>query len=220
MNQKYVFFSYCHKDQSIINSFAQKLRTEGYIIIFDEEMSAGDDWIIRAKRFIRSDDCECVIFFISDNSIISKPVLTELEYVKRYNKKYFAVMLDDDDVQTKFKKINKDPNISDDLVDVADQMQDYFPLTKLFVKNDSKAISEIIDSFKEMNIQRYNNEKSWGRFNYYRFGKETWGQPLLYDTPIQKDYRNYHCELQTGFEAFLGKTSSRDDRAEHDRDCP
>lgn len=153
MNNQYVFLSYSHKDQESIKQYANSLRKEGYKIIYDEEMSAGDDWLTRARHFIRSEDCACVVFFISDASIISKPVLEEVIYTKRYEKKYFSVMLDNEDVQTKFRKLNKNPNISDELVDVADQMQDYFPSTKLFIPNNEKTIQDIITAFKDMDIE-------------------------------------------------------------------
>ncbi len=138
--ENYIFFSYSHKDKNHLEFYEISLSKLGYNVIYDKEMSAGDLWNSRAKNFIRSEECKCVVFLISNHSVISNPVLTELEYVKRYNKKYFAILLDGETLQEKFKRMNASKEYSHEQIDIIDSMLDYFPQEMLYIKHELNSI--------------------------------------------------------------------------------
>lgn len=86
----YVFISYSHANNidNIINSFDK----HGYNVVFDNAMSYGEEWDLNARRYISSEKCKGVIIVVSENSLTSKPVLTEIEYTARFRKKFFCIM--------------------------------------------------------------------------------------------------------------------------------
>lgn len=138
--ENYIFFSYSHKDKSFLEFYENSLSKLGYKVIYDINMSAGDLWDNKAKNFIRSEECKCIIVLISDYSSISKAVLTELEYIKRYGKKYFAILLDGESLQEKFKRMNSSKQYSHEELDIIDAMLDYFPQEMLYIKHNSNSI--------------------------------------------------------------------------------
>lgn len=146
--QDYIFFSYSHVDKNLLEYYEINLTKVGYNIVYDKEMSAGDFWNDRAKNYIRSEECKCVVFLISDASAISKPVLTELEYVRRYEKKFFAILLDGENLQNKFKRMNASREYTSDQIDIIDTMRDFFPEEKLYVTHDAKSIDSVIKALE------------------------------------------------------------------------
>lgn len=146
--EEYIFFSYSHADKNILEYYEIHLSKLGYHILYDKEMSAGEFWNDRAKNFIRNEACKCVVFLISDASAISLPVLTELEYVKRYEKKYFAILVDGETLQNKFKRMLSSNMYTDNELDIIDKMRDFFPEEKLYVKHDSNSIENVKKSLE------------------------------------------------------------------------
>lgn len=87
----YVFLSYSHKDD--ISGILEKFRRRGYNVVYDDAMSYGEEWDLNARRYIGSDKCKGVVFLVSENFLVSKPVLTETEYAARFRKKSFCVLM-------------------------------------------------------------------------------------------------------------------------------
>ena len=144
---EYVFLSYNHEDTKELIYYKENLEKHNVNIKFDGHMHAGEDWEQKAKRFIRNIDCKCVIFFISDNSIKSEPLLIELGFAVKYNVPYFAVILDGDDIKSKFEKLRQE-RASDDVLDIAEGILDHFPDEKIYISHSENTISKILDSLK------------------------------------------------------------------------
>ena len=96
INKDYIFLSYSHKDS--IKEYITSLDNMGYNILYDEAMSIGSDWELRARRYISSPKCKGLIVFLSKDSIKSKPILHELEIAQRYGKPLFPLLLTGDTV--------------------------------------------------------------------------------------------------------------------------
>ena len=96
INQDYIFLSYSHKDS--IKEYITALDNLGYNVLYDEEMSVGTDWELKARRYISSPKCKGIIMFLSSNSVKSKAILRELEISQRYNKPLFPLVLNGNSV--------------------------------------------------------------------------------------------------------------------------
>ncbi len=153
MDLKDCFISYSHKDEKQVLDIVNKLKSKGYTILMDEMFSAGENWKEKAYEYVLS--TKCTIVFISDNSIISKPVLTEMEEAKdeseRDNYHYFAVLLDNEPIGDKYRKIKK---IADDVKDIriASNIYKLLPDENIYILNDSNVIDTICDSLTKYNI--------------------------------------------------------------------
>ncbi len=170
--QDYIFFSYSHTDKNLLEYYEINLSKLGYSIVYDKEMSAGDFWNDRAKNYIRSENCKCIVFLISDASAVSKPVLKELEYVQRYEKKYFAILLDGETLQSKFKRMNASNQYSPEQIDVIDAMRDYFPEEKLYVIHENSSIDAVIKSLDTIPNLKKREIKIESQSSYIEVKKE------------------------------------------------
>ena len=144
----YVFLSYKHTDSDYLKVYKEQIEAKGYNVKFDGDMLAGESWDERAKRLIRNIDCKCVIFFISLDSIRSKPLLTELEYAIKYKVPYFAVMIDDGTIEEKFEKLRIN-HTSDEELDIAEAIMDRFPSNKIYVPFGEESIEKVFVTLKE-----------------------------------------------------------------------
>jgi hypothetical protein len=151
-NKPYAFISYSHLDSEFVNNLTQNLIQAGYGVAIDRAMSAGEDWAVRAKRLIRDEQCKCVIFIISEKSLISEAVLEELRYTIRYLKPYFALITSGNSVIEKIWSIIKNENIIEEVKDIADNFQDFFPNNKLFIKNDSEMYQKLYKAFDQYGL--------------------------------------------------------------------
>ncbi len=77
-NGKYVFISYSHKDKHLVDADINELKRHGVPIWIDDTLVSGIEWNEVAIRRIQDPLCVCVIFYLSENSIISEPVAKEL----------------------------------------------------------------------------------------------------------------------------------------------
>lgn len=140
---EYVFLSYTHKDREFLDKYRLFLKSKKFEIRYDGDMHAGESWNERAKRLIRNIDCKCAIFFISDNSIKSKPLLKELNYAVKYKVPYFAVILDGGNFESKFEdlRINHE---NDDVLDIAEAIMDLFPDEKIHIQHDESKMDDVV----------------------------------------------------------------------------
>lgn len=130
-DRDYIFVSYSHKDavERYVKFFSQR----NCNLIFDEAMSLGDEWDLKARRYISSNLCKGVIVLLSKDSMLSKPVLEEIELAERNRKGYFAVMTDDLSV---VELVNYAASLTDENKRyVAQEVLKFFPPEKLFVKD-------------------------------------------------------------------------------------
>ena len=98
-NQNYLFISYSHIDYKKVYADLAKLYQAGVRFWYDKGLSAGKNWDTEIKSKIESSRCCGVIFYISENSFLSKSINQEIDLVIRDNKEasknYFCVNLTD-----------------------------------------------------------------------------------------------------------------------------
>lgn len=84
MSRPFVFVSYSKLDAESIYPVIIQLQTAGYNIWIDKELRAyvGVDWRKKVLEVMAEPNCQEVLFIMSENSLVSAPVLAELFYSK------------------------------------------------------------------------------------------------------------------------------------------
>lgn len=131
-NADYVFLSYSHGDS--IEKYQEILEAAGYNYVFDESISYGEEWDLKVRRQISNSKCKGIILFLSEKSVVSSSILTEIEYAQRYNKAFMAVLLQATTVSEVFSSVQK--KCSENQKFVAESMSEFFPQNKLYIKTD------------------------------------------------------------------------------------
>ncbi len=88
----YVFISYAHKDNEKVLDLIKFLKRKMCRIWSDEGLTPGGSWNDDLANHISK--CECVIIIITNNSIQSQYVKSELNYAISLNKKIYPVFLE------------------------------------------------------------------------------------------------------------------------------
>ncbi len=94
MNDKskdHVLISYSHRDD--ISKALAFFDEKGLNYIFDSEISIGQNWQTKFRRYLSNEHCKGVVVFMSEHSICSPAVHFELERCKAQNKKYFPIII-------------------------------------------------------------------------------------------------------------------------------
>ena len=76
---KYYFVSYSHKDYKLVYKDIFYLQQRGFSIWYDKGMEAGKNWKETAEKYITKYNCSGVIFFMSENSILSDAIHEEIK---------------------------------------------------------------------------------------------------------------------------------------------
>lgn len=130
INQDYIFLSYSHKDS--IKEYITALDNLGYNVLYDEAMSVGADWELKARRYISSPKCKGIVVFLSTNAAKSKAILRELEIAQRYNKPLFPLVLNgnsvDDIIST---AVSKSADENDAFI--AEEIGSFFPPDMIYI---------------------------------------------------------------------------------------
>ena len=129
-NGDYVFLSYSHSDS--IQNYCDILEQAGYSFIFDESLSYGEEWNLKVRRQISNSKCKGLILFMSEKTLTSNSILTEIEYAQKYSKPYMAVLLKSDEIADIFNSAIK--RSDDDQKFIIESMSEYFPQNKLYIK--------------------------------------------------------------------------------------
>lgn len=91
-NNPYVFVSYAHKDNEKVLDLIKLLKRKMCRIWYDEGLTPGGSWNDDLANHISK--CECLIIIITNNSIQSQYVKSELNYAISLNKKIYPVFLE------------------------------------------------------------------------------------------------------------------------------
>lgn len=92
-NNPYVFVSYAHKDNEKVLDLIKLLKRKMCRIWYDEGLTPGESLNDDLANHISK--CECVIIIITNNSIQSQYVKSELNYAISLNKRIYPVFLED-----------------------------------------------------------------------------------------------------------------------------
>ena len=119
-NQNYLFISYAHQDYKKVYADLAVLYQAGVRFWYDKGLSAGKNWDTEVKSVIENPRCCGVIFFISENSFLSKSVNQEIDLVigedNQVRKNYFCVNLTEEQPSRILRTILR---MDDEVLDVA-----------------------------------------------------------------------------------------------------
>ncbi len=89
----YYFISYSHKDFRFVYDDILSLEEGGLNIWYDRGIPAGKKWKDIANDYMFPSECRGVIFYLSENSILSDAVIDEIKYAKKLKKAVIIIML-------------------------------------------------------------------------------------------------------------------------------
>lgn len=90
---KYYFVSYSHKDYKEVYKDIFYLQSRGISIWYDRGMQAGKNWKEIAEKYINKHNCAGVIFYMSENSLISDAIHSEIKFAKDSGKDFLTINL-------------------------------------------------------------------------------------------------------------------------------
>lgn len=93
--KEYYFVSYSHKDYKLVYESLHRLQSgeKRLSLWYDHNLTPGRDWEIEARRYIYDFNCKGVIFFLSENAVLSQSIHKEIEFVKNSGKSYLSINL-------------------------------------------------------------------------------------------------------------------------------
>lgn len=93
--KEYYFVSYSHKDYKLVYESLHRLQSgeRRLDLWYDHNLAPGRDWEIEARRYIYDFNCKGVIFFLSENAVLSRSIHKEIEFVKESGKEYLSINL-------------------------------------------------------------------------------------------------------------------------------
>lgn len=90
---KYYFVSYSHKDYKLVYKDIFYLQQNGFSIWYDRGMEAGKSWKETAEKYIAKYNCYGIIFFLSENSILSDSIHEEIKLLVKNGKNFLTINL-------------------------------------------------------------------------------------------------------------------------------
>ena len=94
-NEKYLFISYSHLDYKAVFKDLLMYNEANINIWYDRSLRPGNNWELDAEQYMANYHCIGVLFYISERSLSSEAVYTEIRKAKQRNKSYAAIILSD-----------------------------------------------------------------------------------------------------------------------------
>ena len=93
--KEYYFISYSHRDYKLVYESLHRLQSEEKHINvwYDHNLTPGRDWEEEARRYIFDFNCKGVIFYLSENAVLSRSIHKEIEFVKKSGKSFLSINL-------------------------------------------------------------------------------------------------------------------------------
>ena len=92
-HEDYYFVSYSHHDYREVFRDMLLFQNAGVNVWYDGGMPPEKSWEDQAKEHIASYRCKRVIFYWSENSLLSESLIKEVGYAKQYGKPFFSINL-------------------------------------------------------------------------------------------------------------------------------
>ena len=99
-DEPYLFVSYSHRDCDKVYPVLDQLHEKKYRIWYDESCENGNDF--REELRVRIKECEAVLLFVSENSMMSPFCGMEIIVAREYDKRLYPIYLDDVEVPPAF----------------------------------------------------------------------------------------------------------------------
>ncbi len=90
-SDEYYFVSYSHRDYKKVYSDILRLQNLGLNVWYDRGLPAGKNWQDMADEAISKHSCVGVIFYLSENSLLSDAVEREILFVNGKQKDYLSI---------------------------------------------------------------------------------------------------------------------------------
>lgn len=182
--EKYYFVSYSHKDYKEVYKDIYYLQSRGISIWYDRGMQAGKNWKDIAEKYINKHNCAGVIFYMSENSLVSDAIHSEIKFVKDSGKDFLTINLPIDKKYCSASEmlnilISKGKDISEDKIKfIQDNLNNDILYIKYSEDYDSK--SEKIKNLKQSPLfeisqisSSYHKEEHEEKFNKYVYPYKT-----------------------------------------------
>ena len=169
----YFFISYCHADYQIIYKDLFLLGEQGLSFWYDKDMVVGDSWLDTANKYMVPRACLGVLFYVSENSLKSNPVLEELNFAKKTQKPFICISLPfNSDYLHHGESVKGKTYLPFDMIDIllenkiidndkAESLRGYFPKPVTYLKYNQDIFDRfktIKDKLKKQPILRYDKE--------------------------------------------------------------
>lgn len=199
-NQSYVFVSYSHSDdiQPILEAFA----AQGYNLVYDKAMSYGDEWDLKARRYIQHPNCKGVLSLLSRHSLFSKPVLKETEYTERFKKKHLAILLDNCPLTQTYRQLY--PTLNEDQQYVLDEMMGSFPPEQLYTFANNIDWAQMRQTFAEWGFEPM-SDNPYDHITQVSYSSDIQGEEKRLNRQ-QESYYTLDMQAIGGMLDKLGKT--------------
>ncbi len=127
--ENYYFVSYSHKDYKKVIKDILMLQECGINIWYDSDMHIGDNWEDVAEMYISKFQCKGIIFYLSENSILSKACNKEVEYVLQNNKQFFSINIPLDGDSEAYSGLTMALKLKEQGADISDALIENFKKT-------------------------------------------------------------------------------------------
>lgn len=89
----YYFVSYSHLDYVEVYKDIFDLQLKGLSIWYDRGIPAGENWKDFAMKYMTPFDCKGVLFYLSENALISESIIEEIAFAKETNKPFITILI-------------------------------------------------------------------------------------------------------------------------------
>ncbi len=103
----YYFVSYSHKDYKEVYNDIFDLEQAGLSIWYDRGIPAGINWKDSAVKYLTPFDCKGVLFYISENALVSKAIADEIEFTLKANKPFIVIFINKGNEKSPLELINR-----------------------------------------------------------------------------------------------------------------
>jgi len=91
-SEPYIFFSYCHEDESAVYPIIEQMGADGYRIWYDDGIHPGDDWPEVIARHIAG--CAVCVAAVTARSVESHNCRNEITFVINENKPFVPIVME------------------------------------------------------------------------------------------------------------------------------
>ena len=102
----FLFVSYAHRQSDAVIDTIRILHDKGYRLWYDEGIPAGSDWPANIAQHMQ--DCERVIFFLSQRAMESQNCFSEMRTAIRLKKNVLVIRLEDTPLDERWKELLED----------------------------------------------------------------------------------------------------------------
>ena len=116
--KEYYFISYSHKNYKEVYSDLFDLEAVGFSFWYDRGIPAGSNWKDIAIKYLEPFDCKGVVFYISEEALLSAAIKEEIQYTLENEKPFIVVYLGQDkSLMALIKRLYKENKINKDTYD-------------------------------------------------------------------------------------------------------